>query len=45
MGERFALAALVRRGHAQPQRGTGACRATEAPGWELCTAMRVPHSA
>ena len=29
----------------QPQRGTGACSATSAPGWELCTARRVPHSA
>jgi hypothetical protein len=29
----------------QPQRGTGACFATSAPGWELCIARRVPHSA
>ena len=28
----------------QPQRGTGACSTTSAPGWELCIASRVPHS-
>jgi quercetin dioxygenase-like cupin family protein len=28
----------------QPQRGTGACSATSASGWELCIASRVPHS-
>src|SRR3954468_10560356 len=29
----------------QPQRGTGACDTVSAPGCELCTASRVPHSA
>ena len=28
----------------QPQCGTGACGGTSAPGWELCMAIRVPHS-
>jgi uncharacterized protein len=29
----------------QSQRGTGASGATSAPGWELCSASRLPHSA
>ena len=28
----------------QPQRGTGACSTTWAPGWEFSRASRVPHS-
>jgi hypothetical protein len=28
----------------QPQCGTGALRTTSAPGWELVSASRVPHS-
>ena len=36
---------LERRRLAPPQRGTGACWATSAPGCELWNAMRVPHSA
>jgi hypothetical protein len=28
----------------QPHLGTGACGGGVAPGWELASAMRVPHS-
>ena len=28
----------------QPQRGTGACSTTSAPGWEFASASLVPHS-
>jgi hypothetical protein len=34
---------LMGRGDAQPQRGTGACSATSAPGCGLCIASRVPR--